>query len=167
MHIIIDGYNLIGISHRDMQSQRERLVEQLIEYRKKKEHDITLVFDGWKGGQGRETRTVTGGITVIYSGLGERADDVIRKIVSRRERKWIVVSSDREVENAAWKYSCVPVKSDDFYDALVRSVKEVSERSDNEELWDDEEEEYYQPPKGNPRKLSKKQKEIKRVLQRL
>ena len=74
INIIIDGYNLIGIHHGSVQAERERLIEQLVAYHRRKGHGITLVFDGWKGGPGRESRSMTGGITVIYSGLGEKAD---------------------------------------------------------------------------------------------
>ena len=50
----------------------------LIEYRKGKSHDITVVFDGWKTGEARESQSATGGIKVIYSRIGEKADSVIK-----------------------------------------------------------------------------------------
>ncbi|MBU4321109.1 MAG: NYN domain-containing protein, partial [Nitrospinae bacterium] len=55
--IIIDGYNLIGIHHKDLESQRQRLVERLAEYKKIKGHYITVVFDGWKSGSGEESHS--------------------------------------------------------------------------------------------------------------
>ena len=80
--VIIDGYNLIGTSHRNLEKQRETLIDALIEYKKRKGHDITVVFDGWKTGESHESRYVTGGVRVIYSRVGEKADSVIKRIIT-------------------------------------------------------------------------------------
>ena len=167
MYLIIDGYNVIGTHHRDMHDERTQLIRELVAYQKKTGHDITLVFDGWKDGQGRETKTVTGGITVIYSGLGERADAVIQRIIVTQRRKWVVVSSDREIEKAAWRASCVPIRSEQFMSALeAHSRGHDSDLAEDDPLIKDEEE-YDMPRKGSPRKRSRKEKEIQRVLEKL
>jgi hypothetical protein len=93
--IIIDGYNLIGIEHNDLNRQREKLIRLLIEYKKIKGHEITVVFDGWKSGSGKEEQSTTGGVRVIYSRLAEKADAVIKRIISKERKEWIVISSDR------------------------------------------------------------------------
>ncbi len=167
INIIIDGYNLIGISHRDMQKQRDELIELLIKYHKRSMHEITLVFDGWKNGQGYESRTVAGGIAVIYSELDERADSVIKRIISDRKKKWAVVSSDRDIRSSAWKYDCVPIDSDIFYDRLVRSFDTIDEHDGfDDDKW--EEDEYAESrKKGSPKKLSKKERDIKRIIDKL
>jgi len=86
--IIVDGYNVIGTSHNNREKAREELVDLMIRYKKiKKEHDITVVFDGHKGGRGGESSAVTGSVTVIYSGLGERADEVIKRIISKQRKE--------------------------------------------------------------------------------
>jgi predicted RNA-binding protein with PIN domain len=160
--IIIDGYNLIGIQHRDIEAERRALIEALVGYRKRKGHDITLVFDGWRGGQGRESRTVEGGVEVVYSALGERADSVIKRRIRSRDRQWIVVSSDREVQRAAWSSDSVPVESDEFLGILERPDA-------GGEYYDDEEDDPYAEPhrKGSPRKPSKKEKARQRALKKL
>jgi hypothetical protein len=91
--IIIDGYNLIGIDHHDLNRQREQLIQSLIDYKKIRGHDITVVFDGWKSGSGREEQFTTGGVRVIYSRLGEKADAVIKRIISREKKEWIAITS--------------------------------------------------------------------------
>jgi len=80
--IIIDGYNLIGTAHRDLAHQRDALVARLVAYRKLRGHDLTVVFDGWKSGGGRESAANVGGVKVIYSRLGDTADTVIKRIIS-------------------------------------------------------------------------------------
>ncbi|HQA04424.1 MAG TPA: NYN domain-containing protein, partial [Thermodesulfovibrio thiophilus] len=112
--LLIDGYNLIGILHRDLKKARQELIETLINYRKKKGHDITVVFDGYKTGPGMETVEYYGGVRVIYSGVSEKADDVIKRILKTEKLFWIVITSDRDIEKQAWKENCVPVSSSLF-----------------------------------------------------
>ena len=157
--IIIDGYNLIGIQHRDLRHKREELIQQLIAYKRLKGHDITVVFDGWKTGSHREEHAVTGGIRVIYSRLGDKADDVIRKIISQEKKEWIVITSDREIASHAWAEGAVPVSSDDFRQRLGQDDMNRGENP-HDEGWDRRE-------KGNPRQPSKKEKALIRALRKL
>jgi hypothetical protein len=136
------------------------LIDSLIEYRKKKGHDITVVFDGWKTGGLQENHLVIGGIKVIYSRIGEKADFVIKRIISCERREWIVVTSDRDISNHAWSSGSIPVPAGDFLKAIER---------DSPSYFDEEyEEEYIKPRrKGNPRKPSKKENAIRRALSKL
>lgn len=116
--ILIDGYNLIGVFHRDLKKAREDLIENLIKYSKVKNHEITIVFDGYRDGLGRESSEIRGGIRIIYSGAGERADDIIKRILKTEKKFWIVISSDRDIEKSAWRENCVVVASSIFLDIL-------------------------------------------------
>jgi predicted RNA-binding protein with PIN domain len=156
--LIIDGYNLTGILRGDLEGERQRLIDALSEYRKKKGHNITVVFDGWKDGRGHEHRSTEGGVTVIYTGLGEKADSVINNTVSKSPTPMIVISSDREIQKHAWSQGATPIDSEVFLSALER----------DDSIEGSEEEAYYQERgKGNPRQLSKKQKAVKRALAKL
>jgi predicted RNA-binding protein with PIN domain len=160
--LIIDGYNLIGISHDNLKKEREELIESLILYRKRKGHEITLVFDGWKTGEGSEAKNVIGRIRVIYSRIGEKADSVIKRIISSEKHQWIVVTSDRDIIHHAWSSGAIPITSEQFLPLLEKTHIHPFEE------YEDEEEEYMQPrQKGNPRKLSKKQKSVLRALKKL
>jgi uncharacterized protein len=160
--IIIDGYNLIGIYHKDLEKQRNMLIESLIEYRKKRGHDITVVFDGWKTGCARENHSVIGGIKVIYSRLGEKADLVIRRIISSEKRGWVVVTSDRDIASCAWTSGSVPISSDDFMNAIEKM------QTEKRIMYEDDDEEHDKPSrKGNPKQLSKKEKAINKILSKL
>lgn len=116
--IIIDGYNLIGTAHRDLKKARTMLIERLIEYRKTRGHNIVLVFDGYKEGTGKEKAEILGGIKIIYSGIGEKADDVIKRILKTEKAFWIVISSDKEIEKFAWREDCVAISSYIFWEVL-------------------------------------------------
>lgn len=159
--IIIDGYNAIGIHHGDLRKEREKFIESLIDYRKRKGHDITVVFDGWKTGEGQEGQSVIGGIRVIYSKIGEKADDVIKRIIVSVKRQWIVVSSDRDIANHAWAAGSIPAPAEDFLRVLDR--KEISSGSGER----DDDEDIISHRKGNPHQLSKKEKAVARALSKL
>jgi len=138
------------------------LIESLIEYHKKKGHDITVVFDGWKTGGAQENHSVIGGIKIIYSRLGEKADSVIRRIISSDRRGWVVVTSDRDIVTHAWTSGAVPISSQDFMNAIEKRQVE------SEGLYEADDEEYAKPRrKGSPRKLSKKETAIKKILSKL
>ncbi|MEW6108171.1 MAG: NYN domain-containing protein [Nitrospirota bacterium] len=160
-YIIIDGYNLIGIYHKDLSGQRDALINSMIKYRKIKGHEIIIVFDGWKTGSNKEEHIGAGGIKVIYSKLGEKADSVIKRIISREKREWIVISSDRDITSYAWSSGSVPVPSEEFLSAVEKAGESLSGEY---ELFEEED---AVERKGNPRKLSKKEKALRRVLGKL
>ena len=175
-YILIDGYNLIGIAHGNLEKARNELVRRLQEYSQIKNHDITLVFDGWKSGQKDQTRIKSGHITVIYSRLGETADVLIRKKLTSTKKPWIVVSSDREISDFAAKKDFAAVSSDEFEVKLFTTLHGDHIESIPDMLSGDEEltkyyadETDYSPArlKGNPRKLSKRQNKKLQALKKL
>jgi predicted RNA-binding protein with PIN domain len=106
---------------------------------------------------------VIGGIKVIYSRIGEKADSVIKRIISSDRREWIVVTSDRDIVNHAWTTASIPVSTGNFLKAVERKIPSYFDEEEN-----DDNDEYMEPRrKGNPRKLSKKEKAIRRALSKL
>lgn len=175
-HILIDGYNLIGISHDNLESVRNDLVSRLKKYASIKEHDLTVVFDGWKSGQKDQTRLKTGNVTVIYSRLGEKADDVIKKTLASSQTPWIVVSSDREISDYAANKDFAAVTSAEFEEKLFSALKRANYADSGDELslddgpmkYDDDEDDYSPAgSKGNPKKLSKKLRKKIQALRKL
>lgn len=155
-----------------MEKARDGFVDLLMDYKKIKTHDITVVFDGYKSGAGTEHVAVRGGVKIIYSRLGERADDVIKRIISKDRKEWIVVSNDRDIANHAWSVNSIPIPSERFFEIVSRHAGQVFEKT-NEETVDElsckdfEEDEYSHASKGNPCQLSKKEKAIRRALSKL
>ena len=104
MHIIVDGYNLIRQSitfrqfeKKSLEEGRNALLRSLAGYRKLRDHRITVVFDGWVAGSPKEERDLAGGVEIIYSRLGEKADEVIKRLLAKGDEEILVVSSDREI----------------------------------------------------------------------
>lgn len=175
-YILIDGYNLIGIAHGNLEEARNDLIEKLQKYAVTKKHSITLVFDGWKSGQKDQTRIKSGHLTVIYSRLGETADNVIKNKLSSATKPWIVISSDREISDYAFKKDFAAVPSDEFEDKLYSSLRSHQDEfigegpAVEEELikyYEDEIEYHPISQKGNPRKLSRRQKKKLQALKKL
>lgn len=163
-HILIDGYNLIGIAHTNLEKARRDIIEKLSLYSKLRGHDITIVFDGWKSGQATATKLQIGNVKIIYSRLGEKADFAIKNILSEKQQKnWIVVSSDREIADFADRRDFVSLKSDEFERRLYSGFHSA----ENEKTEDSDEDEVTVRQKGNPRRLSKKMIKKLRALEKL
>ena len=168
MHLIIDGYNLLHVGRSliqlnaaDLQRERDRLIDQLSAYRRQKPCDITVVFDGWQSGWATEKKERQKGIDLIFSKLGEKADEVIKRVVMEKGAEVMVITSDREISRFAEKRSVPVVSSDVFRERMENSAF----RHEKESLGDEEDE--GQKKKGPSRRLSKKERRAKAALKKL
>ncbi len=167
MHLIIDGYNLLHVNRLlihlnpvQLQWERERLIDQLSAYQKLKPCRITLVFDGWQGGWATERREGRKEIEVVYSKLGEMADEVIKRLVKEKGSGAVVITSDREIAKFAERMAVSVIPSDQF-----RERMEISTEKFDEEI--EEEEERGSNQKGPSRRLSRKEKRTRAALKKL
>jgi uncharacterized protein len=129
MHIIVDGYNLIRQSdifrhseRRSLEQGRNALVRSLAAYRKIRGHRVTVVFDGWEGGSPAEERDLAGGVEIIYSRLGEKADEVIKRLLQEGSEENLVVTSDREIAVFATRRGKTVMAAASFDALLARSA---------------------------------------------
>ncbi len=169
-HLIIDGYNLLGgggARSGHVESARESLLRDLAAYRHRKNHHITVVFDGWQQGRPTEEREHRTGVQVIYSKRGERADQVIQRLAREYGVDCAVVSSDHEVVNAAKAQGSFVMGAREFAGKL-RALTAPGGAMPYKELdvGDDERSRRGPDKKGNPRKLPKSQRQRDRQLRR-
>ncbi len=170
MHLIIDGYNLLHSSRTlvrlnsiELQWERERLIQRLSLYHQAKSAEIIVVFDGWQGGWNTEKKEKRKGIELIFSRVGEKADEVIKRLIREKGSGAVVVTSDREISKYADKLSVPVIPSDQFQEKL-ESRHDVFKR----DVWkDEEEEEAGGIKKGPSRRLSKKEKRKLTALKKL
>src|SRR2546426_11762179 len=76
IHLIIDGYNLLGVRgglRGDVEARRGQLIRDLAGYRQRKGHPVTVIFDGWRGGDPGEPAELREGLVVVYSQQGAEA----------------------------------------------------------------------------------------------
>ena len=137
MDLIVDGYNLIGAEQGlggSLEPKRNWLVQRLSTYRKVKQFNLTVVFDGWRTGAGDETRQTRDGVAVVYSRFGEKADEVIIRLAREKGSGSVVITSDREIQKTVERFGAVAVSSDEF-SRILRSVDGGGEDdSDDDEL---------------------------------
>ena len=168
MHIIIDGYNLIRQSvalrryeRFSLEAGRKALIRFTALYKRRKGHKVTVVFDGWEAGPAEEERDRQEGIDIVYSRRGEKADDVIKRMVQHGGEECVVVSSDRDIADFVSRRGGTAVSSQEF-EALIDRVKDrmsdTQPRSD--EGYDKEEDDVKEGVrrKGPSRRLSRKKK---------
>lgn len=168
MHLIIDGYNLIRqspelqrLDARELELGREALLARLASYRSRSRHKITVVFDGWQGGDLKESRDQHQGILIIYSRLGERADEVIKRLLAREQGRAVAVSSDRELQECARRVGAAWINASQFETQYLLSGKAAAPQEENES----------EPPrrskKGPARRLPKEQRRRQSRLKKL
>lgn len=142
MKIIIDGYNLIRQSESlrrfekfSLEEGRRELIRRLSLFKKLRGHTVTVVFDGWMHGSAKEERHHEGGITVIYSKRGEKADEVIKRLAMKGGSAITVVTSDRNIADYISRGGGVAIASPEFEDRMqiVETDNSISERTEYSE----------------------------------
>ena len=120
MHIIIDGYNLLKQRYPGMYVEdtvRDQFARVLGAYQKRRGHHIVLIYDG--GIDPWPILQTKAGIKVIYAGFGRTADDYIKYYIAEHHQEdLLLVSSDRELDHWASKYSIASMDSLSFYDII-------------------------------------------------
>ncbi len=170
IHIIVDGYNIIGSEQGltgNLESKRSRLIQQLQQYHDRKDYPVTVVFDGWRSGWVHEVEEKSGGITVIFSQQGEKADSVIQRLARQMGGGCVVVTSDREVRRAAEVSGAVAIHAGEFSAKLRNLEKESAVKDEGFEGDEGFRGFVAQRKKGNPRKLSKEERKRRDRLKKL
>ncbi len=169
LHLIIDGYNLIRqvpdlqrLDARDLEAGRTALLARLAGYlRRGAVQQITVVFDGWHGGGLTEGRDRFQGLAIIYSRRGEKADEVIKRLLLRERGRAVVVSSDREIQDCAREAGAAWVGAPQF------AARHLAPGTDSLP----EDSEAVSPPrglkKGPARRLPKRQRQRQQRLKKL
>jgi len=173
IHLIIDGYNLIRQSpqlrkhdQEDLEKGRKMLLKKLLAYKRIKQHVITVVFDGWMEGHFSEGHERTGGIEVIFSRRGEKADEVIKRLASQQKGKALIVTSDRDLESSCARQGCEVISSPEF-----EAKMELSQYIDLKGNMEEDDYESFQSKgtkkKGPSRRLPKSQRHHQKIVKKL
>lgn len=124
MILLIDGYNVLrggGISREQSDREIRCFLRTVSAYAAKKCHEAIVVFDG--GVSPHSKRSLEEGVTVIYAGYYQRADDEIMKLIPQyAPGNILVVSSDHEIENCAHNAGVVTIDAQSFRRLLNENV---------------------------------------------
>ena len=143
IHLVVDGYNLIRrspvLSRQEaisLERGRAALAERLSAYKSIKRWPVTVVFDAAGGPERFEKKERYKGIEMIFSAIGETADQVIIGMARKRGEKILVVTSDRALAAAVERFGGMVIEAAEFEDkmemAFYQDIKgEVDEDEDN------------------------------------
>jgi len=166
MRIIIDGYNLLrhiqGLNRlacRDLKGAREQLLKRLESYRRVKGHSFEVVFDAWKGDSPRQQEERFGGIKVIYSPSGQKADEVIKGISRTFGNGVVIVTSDHEVADFASTQGSPVITAGEFEKKLTEVFLAKDDAASVES--------HPSKTKGPSRMLKKKERRSRTALRNL
>lgn len=120
MRYLVDGYNLMFVSKehqpfrkgKTLEQCRRILLKKLAAFAASRRESVTVVFDGEGGGGGGRL----GNVEVFFTRVKGGADaQIIRRVEEQSNRKTLaVVSSDREVAEAAKRLGAVSIRSGAF-----------------------------------------------------
>ena len=172
MHIVVDGYNLIrqsryfsSLERQALETGRQALVEALAAYKKIKAYNITVVFDGRDAPVGMPRRDRSQGIELRYSGPGELADAVIKRMASREREGLMVVSSDNDVVHYAQAKGAGIINATEFEERLHMAQMMAGKGTTDSgpvEGWT-----ATTKKRGPAKRLPKKQRQMKRKTDKL
>lgn len=166
--LLIDGYNLLHAGSSSIlksEGEVEELIERLRRYKRQKAHTITVIFDGHERGMPIERKEKIKGICVVYSRLGEKADQVIERLVRQCGGSCIVVTSDRALTDSVENDGAAVIDSEAFIERLdMAAYLELKGESGTDES---QEAGIHTRKKGNPKRKSKKERATIRKLKKL
>lgn len=166
MHLVIDGYNLLGASPElaglPGQEGRDALMSALKLYRDKKRHRVTVVFDG--GPDGQPTSASISGVPALFSGAERSADDVIADLAGRHGPGITVVTDDRELAGRCAAAGSEVVASWEFAGLMMSTAtgSGPAASESGEGGWD-----FTTKKKGPQKRLPKKRRRRARRIDRL
>lgn len=127
--LIVDGYNVIhlkaeleGKKIKNLEKEREELIEQLNSYAGYKEFETILVFDAWKQAEKQVHEETRGRIQVVYTEKDQTADSYIEKRVFEMPRLYrvIVVTSDYSIQRQVLANGGERMSSRELIEDLLR-----------------------------------------------
>ena len=148
MQLIVDGHNLIphipGLSLSDPDDEH-KLIKVLQDYSRIRQNKIEVYFD--QAAVGQAGQASFGQVKAVYVQRGMTADQAIMnrlKKLGKRARNVLVVSSDRQVQQAARAVHASVMTSDTFSaecQRLMQEEPELDPRSrllspDEVEMWE-------------------------------
>ncbi len=175
MRIAIDGYNLIAaiagssLDVLDLEAERESLIDLLTDYRSCRRHMMELVFDGWRAAGSGSRSCQQRGVKIVFSPLGLKADQVLLRLAEKYGAGLTVVTDDSELRYKVQQHHAAIIGSLEFYDqvmaALMASEKGLDPADD--ELAEPRQVKKATKKKGNPRRLSRKERQKARRIKSL
>lgn len=129
MAYLIDGNNFIGhTSPYELRDPRSKysLIAKLLIFNKIEKAKMIVVFDGPPDPEITDQNFPGRALTVLHPDIGHSADGIIKDIISKRarERRFYVVTSDREIKDYARTNGIKSLSCEEFNKQLKAALKE-------------------------------------------
>lgn len=127
MPVIIDGYNLLRAVQKTDEGvtllDEAALCRVISEYLRRIRDHGHVFFDG-TGPPDKSEMGGLGNVEVYFSGPNIEADDMIEEKIldCSAPKRLVVVSTDRRIRAAARKRKAISVRSEIFWDALIKQL---------------------------------------------
>ena len=169
MWLAIDGYNVIAemtgeaLGMLDLEAERTEFNRLLVQYRKLSKNRLTVVYDGGRSVSGEPRSYSESGVKITFSSSGQSADQLLIKMAHQYGSGLTIVSSDREVVGASEKSGAIALASGEFVQRLLLTLSSDEESGEVDSETKDRR--HLTRKKGNPKRLSKKERRRNQRLQ--
>ncbi|MBM0046833.1 NYN domain-containing protein [Anaerococcus sp. DFU013_CI05] len=134
---IIDGYNVINawpnlsdISKSSLESAREKLIDELAEYKSMSGEEIIIVFDAYNLDRPKETISEKFGMKIVYTKRFQTADTYIEKQILKISQKHNlkVVTDDGQIQILASNKGAVRMTSTELKSEIYNNRRKINRR---------------------------------------
>ena len=134
---IIDGYNVINawpnlsdISKSSLESAREKLIDELAEYKSMSGEEIIIVFDAYNLDRPQETISEKFGMKIVYTKRFQTADTYIEKQILKISQKHNlkVVTDDGQIQILASNKGAVRMTSTELKSEIYNNRRKINRR---------------------------------------
>lgn len=138
-YLFIDGYNIINQWKtlrnytENIENSRNKLIEDLIEYRAYKGINVIVVFDAHLVKGSSEKKEIISGVEVVYTKEHETADSYIEKQLDKIGRAEIVqvATSDNYIQQIVLARGGTRMSAEEMFLELNKTKQEIKQKTDS------------------------------------
>lgn len=138
-YLFIDGYNIINQWKtlrnytETIENSRNKLIEDLIEYKAYKGINVIVVFDAHLVKGSNEKKEIISGVEVVYTKEHETADSYIEKQIAKLGREEIVqvATSDNFIQQIVLARGGTRISAEEMFLEFNKTKEEIRRKTDN------------------------------------
>ena len=138
-YLYIDGYNIINQWKtlknytESIENSRNKLIEDLIEYKAYKGINVIVVFDAHLVKGSNEKKEIISGVEVVYTKEHETADSYIEKQIAKIGREEIVqvATSDNYIQQIVLARGGTRISAEEMFLEFNKTKQEIRRKTDN------------------------------------
>lgn len=134
--LLVDGYNVIfawdtlnDLAKDNIDAAKDKLIAVLSNYQGIVDHEILVVFDGYKVKGNRGSDSIREDIRVVHTKEGETADQYIEQFTHSKQKEYqiTVATSDGLIQTITSGAGCSIVSSRELYKKIEDAAQELRE----------------------------------------